>query len=247
MKKTFKLDDKEYAVITPTAKVRRDSQIEHGKVFGQLLKAGELLTRAELDKLIAKNEIWSADLQKQYKELNTKVAENIAALEAGNMKLNKARELALTIADQRAKLSELTSEYKQYDDITMDAKAEEAAFDYLVSKCLVDNETGEQVYKDIDDYIEHKDDTLASMGYINMMQLEYGSLGDIQKSLPENKFLIEWKFVNDDLRFINKDGQLVDREGKLVTEDGEYIDQEVKNIERQPFLDDDGNPIEKPE
>ena len=94
------------------------------------------------------------------------------------------------------------------------------------------------------------------------------------KNLEENKFLQEFKYVDDELRFINEDGHTVDSEGRLTNEDGRYIayendedykerknpyfvnkdgekvvekgDEWVKEsiVERSPFLDEDDNPIE---
>jgi len=42
-------------------------------------------------------------------------------------------------------------------------------------------------------------------------------------NLEENKFLKEFKFVNDDLKLIDKDGNLVDIDGRLINEDGRFI------------------------
>ena len=246
MKKTFEVEDKEYAVITPTAQVRKESQIEHSRVFGELLSMGTILTRDKLEKLIEKNEMWDAESQKEYKKLNKELAKEITTLEAGDMKLNKARTLAIKIAEKRSRLNDLTAEYRKYDSITVDSKAESAAFDYLVAHCTVDNETGEKIYKDLDDYLNNRDTLVGTLAYINMLQLENGSIDEIQKNLPENKFLREWNFVDDDLRFIDKDGQFIDKDGKPVTEDGFYVDDKPE-VEAKPFLDDDGNPIEKPE
>jgi hypothetical protein len=247
MKKIFEVEGKEYAVVTPTPDVRRESQIEHSRVFGNLLKAGGILTRVELDKLMDKNEIWDAESKKEYRKLSKEVIADSAKLDAGNMKLNKGRELALSIADKRIRLNELSNEYRRYDNITADAHAENAALDYTICKCLVDNETGKQIYEDLDAYLDDKDSVVASMAYINMLQLEHGSTDELSKRLPENKFLLEWKFVDKDLRFINKDGALIDRDGKLVNDSGEYLDQDEDEVESKPFLDDDGNPIEKPQ
>jgi hypothetical protein len=245
MKRTFEVDGKNYAVITPDAKTRRESQVEHSRTFGKLLKEDGVLTRAELDKLIEKKELWNEESRNKYNDLNTRIDKNVAKLEAGGMTLPIARELALSIADDRAELNVLRNEYRQYDDITADAQAEAAAFDYLIANCLVDDDTGNKIYESYDAYVEDKDSTVASMAYINMLQLEHGSTNDLYKKLPENKFLLEWNFVNEDLRFIDREGRLTDKDGKLVNEDGEYTEQTQEVVEPKPFLDDDGNPIIK--
>jgi hypothetical protein len=49
---------------------------------------------------------------------------------------------------------------------------------------------------------------------------------DWEKDLPENKFLVEFNFVNEDLELVNEDGHLVDSQGKLINKDGRYVDKE---------------------
>lgn len=243
MKKTFNLDDKEYAIISPSPKLRQESQIEHSRTFGMLLKCDGILTRIELDRLIKNKKIWEDEKTEEYIKLNNEIAEGLVRLEQKNMRLSEAKDLAIDIVDKRTRLAELNIEYGRYDEMTADAKAEEAARDYLIANCLVDNETGEKIYKTLDEYLENKETALASMAMIAFLQMEYGSAEDIIKNNPENQFLIKYKFVNDDLRFINKEGKLVDRDGNPIEE---IINEEDEVLEPGVFLDDDGNPIEEP-
>jgi hypothetical protein len=60
----------------------------------------------------------------------------------------------------------------------------------------------------------------ASSQLANMI---YGLDPKYVDNLEENKFLKEFKFVNEDLQFIDKEGHLVDAEGRLINEDGRYI------------------------
>ena len=68
----------------------------------------------------------------------------------------------------------------------------------------------------------------ASSELANML---YGLDPDYETNLVENKFLKEFKFVNEDLRFINDDGHLVDSEGRLINEDGKFIAYHTKEAE----------------
>jgi len=47
----------------------------------------------------------------------------------------------------------------------------------------------------------------------------------------ENKFLKEFKFVNEDLRLVNDDGHLIDIDGRLINEEGRYIAYRTKKAE----------------
>ena len=67
----------------------------------------------------------------------------------------------------------------------------------------------------------------------------YGLDDNYEKNLPENKFLKQYKFVDDNLRFINKDGKLVDQDGRLIDENGRYINQNGEYVDKEGNLVDD--------
>jgi hypothetical protein len=86
----------------------------------------------------------------------------------------------------------------------------------------------------------------------------YGLDNNYEKSLPENKFLKKYKFVDDNLRLVNKDGHFVNEDGKLIDENGRFVDENGNFVDRdgnrvdadgeyvvdsKPFLDDEGNPV----
>ncbi len=87
-----------------------------------------------------------------------------------------------------------------------------------------------------------------------------------ETTLPENKFLKNYGFVDDELRRIDSDGKLinangdyVDKTGRLIEwqEDGEFIyvdgdgtkltEDGEYDVEFSPFLDDSGDPVPVPE
>ena len=90
---------------------------------------------------------------------------------------------------------------------------------------------------------------------------------DYDKNLTENKFLVDYKFADEELRLINADGHLIDVDEsnteRLIDENGRFVayseddeqyfvnrdGEEVnpdgsRKVEFAPFLDDDGNPVE---
>jgi hypothetical protein len=253
MKKTFKVGDKEYAVLEPNSIVRRESQTIHSKIFGKCLKDVDILTRAQLEDSIKNRNIWDKEKIEKKEAMEKELWAKVRQLNSGGIRLSEAKKLALDISDLRLSLRELVIEYNQYDMYTVEARADEAANDYLVANCLVDNETGAKIYKDVDDYVENKDDEVAIRAAMKMMEIEYGSIDEIYGAMPENAFLIEYGFMDKQLRLINKDGKFVDRDGRLINEDGRYIDGEgnfvdidgkpIENIEKKPFLDDEDQPI----
>ena len=86
----------------------------------------------------------------------------------------------------------------------------------------------------------------------------FGLDKDYENTLPENKFLKKYKFVDDKLRFIDKKGRLIDSEGRLIDESGRFIDENGNFVDKygnkvdaegdyvvepEPFLDENGKPI----
>jgi len=86
----------------------------------------------------------------------------------------------------------------------------------------------------------------------------YGVDDDYEAKLPENEFLKEFNFVDEQFRLIDEKGSLISADGKLINEDGKYIDEEGNfvdfngnpldddgniKVDRSPFLTDEGSPI----
>jgi hypothetical protein len=81
---------------------------------------------------------------------------------------------------------------------------------------------------------------------------------DYEEKLPENKFLKQYKFVDDKLRLVNKEGKLVDEKGRLIDNNGRFINETGQFVDKNgnlvddkgdyvvefsPFLDDNGKPV----
>jgi len=182
-------------------------------------------------------------------------------LKKGGIRASEAKDIAIDIRKNRIQLRDLIAERNALDTNTVEGQAENARFNCLVSLCLVDNETGKPVYKNMDDYLENSTDEEAFLGAQTLAQMMYGLDKDFEKKLPENKFLVDYGFANENLHLINKEGNLIDVDGNLIDEQGRYIDKDGNVIDRegrkvneegqyevesQPFLDENNNPIELP-
>ena len=91
-----------------------------------------------------------------------------------------------------------------------------------------------------------------------LAKIIYNLEDDYEKKLPENQFLVKYKFADETLHLIDKQGRKVDADGRLVDENGRYINEAGQFVDREgnlvdeegnflvdekPFLDDEGNPI----
>ena len=168
------------------------------------------------------------------------------------------------MSDSRRDIRDLISEKTTMDGNTAEGQADNARFNYLMACCAVDPDTGKPIFADEDGnpclstYEEASADEYLVDAAGKLAEMLYGLDDDYEAKLPENKFLKQYDFVNEDLQFINEEGQTVDREGRLVNnkgrfvdEDGNFVDKDGLRVdedgdyvmEQSPFLDDDGKQI----
>jgi hypothetical protein len=247
----------EYAVLTPRPQDGREAQKVYNETFAAALKSGGLL-RERVSTYMREQGLWSDEKEAKQKALIEELNRLELKLQRGGIKLTEAREIALDMRRTRIKLRDLISKRNELDVNTVEGQAENARFNALVARCLVYNETGEPVYKDVDDYLTNGADEAAFRGAQALASIMFQLDKDHESSLPENQFLSRFKFIDEELRLINSDGKLCDADGKLINEEGHYVDAEGNLVDidgnlvneegnyvvdQQPFLDDDGNPI----
>lgn len=262
-KRTFEVDGKKYAVARPTSKQTEDATMEYNRVFSRSLQNGALL-RERLDQFMRQQKLWDDERETQYTDLLEQINDREKKISKGGIKLSEARTLALEMRGIRAALQALISQRNSLDVNTAQGQAENARFNYLLAACLVYNDTGDAVYSGVEDYSEKQaeGDAVGVAGAEQFANMYFGLEKDYEKKLPENQFLQDYDFVNDDLQLVNKDGKTVDFEGNLVDEYGKYINEEGEHVdyegnpltddgqyafESSPFLDDEGNPVVKDE
>lgn len=240
--KTFKamVDGKEteFLVKMPESDDIREADKVHNRTFKDALESGAIL-KIKLDKVLRDQGIWD-----DYREIRVKtIQKEISNLEQtlflkGKIKLSEAKKLALTMKDKREELREILSEKTGLESMTAEAQADNARFNFLISRCVVYNDTKKHYFKNYADYINQGGSEVAQKAASTLVTLLVG-LGDYESELPENKFLKKWGFVDDKFRLVNKDNKLVDREGRLIDENGRYIDENGK------YVDKDGNPVDE--
>lgn len=234
--------------------------IEAGKVysktFADMLSSGGLL-RKKLAEYLKTQNLWDDNKQKELDKIQKSIVEKEHKLHVGNIKLSEAKKIALAMREDRKRQGELLSSYNEYDNMTVEGQADNARFNYMVYACTVYSDSKKRYFDNYESFIAYNDSVafIAASRYANEY---YGLAENFESSLPENKFLKEQKFVNDDLRLINKDGNLVDEKGNLVNESGFKIDVDGNILDNfgfkrsktgefidkpKPFLDDNGNPI----
>jgi hypothetical protein len=195
----------------------------------------------------------------RFSTLQAQILEGERKLAKGGISLSIAKDEALKMRKLREELRELIAVKTNLDTHTAEGQADNARFNYLVSACTVYNDSKKPYFSSYEDYNSKSGtDLVAGLAAQNLAGMLYGLDSDYEEKLPENKFLKQYKFVDDKLRLVNKQGQLVDSEGRLIDEDGrfinekgEFVDKDGNTVDKKgdyviefsPFLDDDGKPI----
>jgi len=253
--------DIDLSVKSPSVQDQREAQKVYNKAFTDAIKA-QGIVRAKMDDVLREQGLWDDNKQQELNKLQAQIMQGERKLAKGGIKLKEAREIALEMKKTRDEVRDLISVRTSLDSNTAEGQADNARFNYLVSACVVykDNEQ-KHYFNNLDDDLERIEDPAALKGAQVLANMIYGLDNDYEKNLPENKFLLKYKFVNENLRFINNDGKLVDREGRLIdeagrfiNESGEYVDKDGNRVDEhgdyivdaKPFLDDDGKPVAEP-
>lgn len=249
----------ELSVLSPTIKQRGEAQIEFNKAFNKALSSGGLL-RQSINKHMEDQGLWDKKREKQYKDLITAINEGEKKIKKGGIKLSQGKEAALEMQEKRGELQTLLMERNSLDVHSVEGQAQQSEFEHLLYSCLVYTEGREPYYSSKEEFEGEKNGGIAQEASIHLMSLLHGSTEDFMQGLPENQFLKKWGFSDDKMRLVDSEGRLVSQEGKLVNEEGRLIDEEGGFVdidgnpldedgnyafETQPFLDEEGEPIEE--
>jgi hypothetical protein len=249
--------DQEFLIKSPTLSDQREAQKVYNQAFSDAVKSG-CIVRARMDDLLKEQGLWDDNKQQRLNTLQQKLMDNEKVLSKGGISIKSAKDVAISMKKIREEIRELISVRTNLDNHTAEGQADNARFNYLIASCLVYNITKEKYFKNYEEYLARAAEPVAIKSAQVLANMLYGLDNDYEKKLPENKFLIKYKFVNDDLRFVNKEGKLVDSEGRLVDSEGRFINDEGKYVDKdgnlvdengdyisdfRPFLDDDGKPI----
>lgn len=249
-----------YLVTVPDAKQRQEGQKVYNRAFSDAVSSGALI-RAKLQDFMEEQGLWNEGKEKEFKELQDKILKAERKLAKGGFALSEAKALSLEVRKLRNQMRELIASRTELDVHTAEGQADNARFNFWVSDCLVYNDTKKPVYGGVDEYLNSSTNEVAIQGAQALAKLMYGLTEDFESKLPENQFLKEFNFVDDELRLINEDGHLVDESGRLIDDTGRYINEKGEKVdrdgnpldedgnyafERKPFLDDSGNPVTPP-
>jgi hypothetical protein len=261
---TAKLNDKDvvFKVYEPVIVDYKEATKARNEAFVEALQSKAPL-RSQINTLLRSRGEWDDERETQFNNWNKDILDKEKQLKSGGMKLSQARTIALEMRELREKLQNLLADRSNLDNMTAEGQADNAHFNSLVSSCLVyNNEKGEEIryFNSLEDYLVSGATEIAAEAAKTLATMLYTIGDNVQKSLPENQFLIRRGFMDEKMRLINKDGHLIDSEGRLIDEEGYYVDEQGRRVDKfgspvdnkgnyivefKPFLDDDGNEIKE--
>jgi hypothetical protein len=249
--------EKEFLVRSPSLTDQREAQKVYNQAFTDAVKSKSVV-RAKLDDLLQDQGLWNDEKQVKFTTLQRELLEGEKKLAKGGFSLNEAKDLAVKMRRTREEIRDLISVRTSLDNHSAEGQADNARFNYLVSACLVYNDTKQTYFLNMEDYLNRAGESISVLAAQNLANMLYGLDNDYESTLPENKFLKKYKFIDDKLRLLDKKGRLIDSEGRLIDETGRYIDDQGSFVDKfgnkvdeqgdyvveaKPFLDDSGNPI----
>jgi hypothetical protein len=249
--------EKHFVVRSPSLNDQREAQKTYNQAFTDAIKSKSVV-RAKMDDLLEEQGLWNKEKQRKFSDLQQELLDGEKRLAKGGFGLKDAKDLALKMKEIRAEIRDLISVRTSLDNHSAEGQADNARFNYLVSACVVYKDTNEPYFKSLEEYLNKADDPVALLGAQKLANIIYGLDNNFEKTLPENKFLQKYKFVDEKLRLVDKQGRLVDAEGRLIDENNRFIDEQGNFVDKfgnrvdlegdyvveaQPFLDEEGKPV----
>lgn len=216
----FTHDGKDYFVRKPTVEDNLKAQEVANSTFKSALQSGALL-RSELDDVLKKRKLWSDEKEAEFQVLKKELEDALNVLRRGG-KLENGRKAAIKIRDIRNKQRALLMPRYQLDSMTAEGQSDNARLNCLVALCSFSADKA-PIFKGYEDYIARSNEELAVAAAGKVAEMVYNFDENYDHGLPENKFLSQYKLVDEKLRLVNKKGHLVDDEGRLIHEDGRFI------------------------
>lgn len=228
-------------VTQPNNDVLKRAERHKSRAWNEAIQDG-VLTKKEVGMVMKKRGIWDENKDKEEKVLTKDIVDLEKKLAHGNgkrkPKLSEGRDIAISMRKKRMELRDLLTDKIAMEENTADSLADNARFDYLVAHCTFYKD-GKPVYEDFDEYNSKGADEIAFAAATSLSQMLYNLDSSFERKLPENKFLLDFNLVNEDLSLINPNNpeELIDTEGRRIDKDGYYLDAKGSRIDKE------GNPL----
>lgn len=190
-----------------------------------------LVLRQEVDKFLKESGIWTDNDEQGIQKATEYIAESLAKIKKGGIKLSEGRQLAISIMDKRKEIFTALRKRQILDDSTIEAVAENEKNDYIVFACTEFADDGQKYWSSFEDMKNDKLSDSYNKASGAAIEVIYGLNPNYETELPENKWLKKYKFIDEEMNYVDRQtGKRVDRDGKPIEDSEEKINQRVYNL-----------------
>lgn len=194
----FVVNDVTYKIKRPTATQRYEAQRIYNRTLNQAIADG-CMVKEQVQKFAEERGIITPEKDAEIEALRKQIIDLEKQLDQGGVELEVAKEWALKLRELRADLLVKSLVLAQLLSNTAERQAEIARDEYIIS-VVICNQHGVPVCKNFDDFLARRDDPVIMAGEDKFLEVNNGISYDFVKDLPENKFLLEYGFMDDNFR-----------------------------------------------
>lgn len=207
----------------------------------------KILLRRDLDKFLKDGGFWTDEDEKNIDGLQRDIDILLTKMKKGGSKLSDGRKWAIQTMDKRREIVRIMDKKRLFDDSTVEAMAENEKNDYLIYCSTVYVSNGDRYWMSFEDMKNDKLSNTYRKASVAAYEVFYNINPELEKNLPENKWLKRYGFIDDDLNYVDrKTKKIVDKNGQPVEEIKKAIEKQYENlqgdiIEDSPYIDDETN------
>lgn len=232
--KEFKIEGRTYFLKNPTnnSVLESEANIYSARIFAKLAKAkdddGEhmYMMRSQLEDFLKDVGVYSEDELDAIMQFNKEIGELEKKIKDGG-DIDGGKAAAVRLKTVRINLLMLISRKFEYDKYTIEHNVENAKFDYLITKCILD-EDKKPVFKNVEDYKDNeelREDLMPLIKELGELTSPFDS--QFEQKLPENQFLKKYDFCDDNFNLKEEQSEEKDSDADEVLV-GEFKEQTKK-------------------
>lgn len=201
MSKTYevKIGKKKYEVRHPGIKEYEVANLAKQRRFKECIQDDNYFLKDNLNKILTDKGYWTKEKDEELDNLQKELGTRLEKLEDGGIELDAAKSLAVEVKILREAINSLTMKNREFAAFTVEHQADDAYFDTLVAECTY--KAGKRAFSNLKDYIEKSTEDYAVACARKLMEVLYGLSDKWETKLPENEFLIEYGYMDENMNF----------------------------------------------
>lgn len=195
----------------PTQVVLSKGDFVYREYFSKAIRAG-VMTAAEANKILKDRGIWSDELEGELVAMRI----NLARLEEKLKPLSREEGMPIfkEIKTLRRDIDELTEVRTSVTNNTAESVASEMRTQFYTSECVVYNDSGERVFRNLDDFLSRLDEKLTLDCYKQALISNYEQVLGIDVPLDFTAELSEDNWLEDKKRETEEEKPKTKRRGR---------------------------------